>query len=163
MVLGGLISEDIHVSLVVVRNHRPFVPLRSVWPHLAALLLVLHLLAQAVDLMRLRRVRHEWLIAVVKAGWELGMTFVLLEKRVGHNSLELEAVLLVLIQDALEAVDEVFVVFVAVEHVEAGEHKLVLFVDEAVEQLNVLSIFEVVFSQTIYELQQLLLVFRYWR
>jgi hypothetical protein len=60
----------------------------------------------------------------------------------------------------LEAVDQVLVVLVAIEHVEAGQYELVLLLDEPVEKLYVLLVSEVVVGKAVHELEQLLLVLR---
>ena len=63
-----------------------------------------------------------------------------------------------LLQDPLEAVNQVLVVLVAVEHVEAGQYELVLLLNEPVEELDVLFVSKVVVSQAIDEQEELLLV-----
>lgn len=112
---SSLISEDVHVSLVVVWNHGPLMPLGGIWSHLVSLLLVL---AQSVDLVWLRSVWHELLVAVVESSRVLRTAVILLIERVGVDPLELEAIVLVLVQDALQAVNQVLMVFVAIENIE---------------------------------------------
>ena len=77
--------------------------------------------------------------------------------------MEAESLGSVLVKDSLEAVNQVFMVFVAVKHVKAGQNKLVFFSYKAVKEFNIVFVFEVIPRKAVHKLQQLLLVFGNWR
>ena len=99
-------------------------------------------------------------LRLLSQGISLNTTLVGLIERLGRDflGLVLPSHCLRLLQDSLEAVDQVLVVLVAVEHVEAGQYELVLLLNEPVEKLNVLLVSEVVVGKAAHELEQLLLV-----
>lgn len=76
----------------------------------------------------------------------------------GCNLLIMESVLSGLVQDSLKTVNKVFVVFVAFKHVERRQDELILLIDESAEDFNVVLVLEVVVSQAVDKLEQLLLV-----
>lgn len=78
----------------------------------------------------------------------------------GSDPLILQAHRLALVQDPLQAVNQILMVFIAVKYVEAAQHKFVLFLNKLVEKFDIFFFCEVVPGQAVYELQQLLLVLR---
>jgi len=150
-------------------HHRALMPLGGRWSHRGGQgLLAIHewrdvaaegwLSAEAV--VWLRSLVDHPALRLLSQGISLNTTLVGLIERLGRDflGLVLPSHCLRLLQDSLEAVDQVLVVLVAVEHVEAGQYELVLLLNEPVEKLNVLLVSEVVVGKAAHELEQLLLV-----
>ena len=62
------------------------------------------------------------------------------------------------VQDTLERVDEVVVVLVRLEDVEAGQDELILLLDQLVQKLDVIRVAEMEPSQRVHILQKLILL-----
>lgn len=114
--------------------------------------------------MRLRSVWHEgshiiWIYIQVI----IPLIFIWSIERRWCNLLELESILPVLVKNPLETINQVFVIFITVKHIKTRQNELVLVVDQEVQKINIILVFEVVPGKAVHELKQLLLVLGNWR
>jgi len=65
-----------------------------------------------------------------------------------------------LLENPLKTIDQVVMILITIENIEAGEDELVLFLNKLVQQINVFFVIEMINRQTVDELKKLLLVLR---
>ena len=67
-----------------------------------------------------------------------------------------------LVNDPLQPIDQVLLVFVAFKHIKCGEYKLILILDQLLQNQHIVWILEMFAGKTIDEVHQLLLALWQW-
>ena len=80
-----------------------------------------------------------------------------------HHGASVQAHRLRFVQDALERVDQVVVILVRLEDVEARQDELILLLDQLVQKLDVVRVAEMEPSQRVHILQKLIFLSWQWR
>jgi hypothetical protein len=141
-------SHIVDCSLTELMSRWLMVLLPS-WPNCSLWSFVLNIWQSKWLLMSAESVTLKWLAEVVK--WR------------SSHWLQVQTHCLRLFKDSVQTVNQVVMVLVALEHIEARKHELVLLLDQLVQQLDVVRVTEVIASKTVYIVQQLVLLSRKWR
>lgn len=96
-------------------------------------------------------------------GLSLHAVLIRLVKRLGCDLLEVVSHSFGLLENSLKAINKVLVVLVAIKDIKAGEHELILLLDQFVQELDVLLVSKVIIRERVHKLKQLLFVLWNWR
>ena len=114
-------------------------------------------LSEAKIVVRLRRLMHldpfpRQSVIQLLIMLPAGPVLIVLIEGWGRDLLVLQTHRFALVQDPLQTVDQILMVFVTVEYVKTAQDKFIFFLNKFVEELDVLLLREMVASEAVHEL-----------